>query len=58
LERYRRTRRGLDIRPQAAVESAIGYLRDNQITLIFAPAVGTLHAGTGTAARTITLKAS
>ena len=36
----------------------IGYLREQQIVLIFDPASGTLHAGTGGAAQTITLTAS
>ena len=36
----------------------IGYLREQQITLTYDPAAGTLRAGTGEAAQTITLKAS
>ena len=36
----------------------ISYLREHQITLTYDPASGTLHAGTGEAAQTITLKAS
>ena len=55
--RRRRTRRGTDVRYQAA-EDVIGYLREQQITLTYDPAAGTLHAGTGEAAQTITLKAS
>ena len=55
--RRRRTRRGTDVRHQPA-ERVIGYLRDQQITLAYDPADGTLHAGTGEAAQTITLKAS
>jgi DNA invertase Pin-like site-specific DNA recombinase len=55
--RRRRTRRGTDARHQSA-EDAIGYLRDQQITLAYDPAERTLHAGTGQAAQTITLKAS
>ena len=35
-----------------------GYLRDQQLTLTYDPAAGTLRAGTGQAAQTITLKAS
>jgi hypothetical protein len=56
-QRRRRTRRGIDVRYQAA-EDAISYLREHQIILIFDPASGTLRAGTGEAAQTITLKAS
>ena len=40
------------------LEDVIGYLREQQITLTYDPAAGTLHAGTGEAAQTITLKAS
>jgi hypothetical protein len=35
----------------------ICYLRDQQITLTYDPAAGTLHASTGEAAQTITLNA-
>jgi hypothetical protein len=56
-QRRRRTRRGIDVRYQAA-EDAISYLRGQQIILIFDPACGTLHASTGGATQTITLKAS
>ena len=56
--RRRRTRRGVDTRPQASAEEMIGYLREQQIVLIFDPASATLHAGTREAAQTITLKAS
>jgi site-specific DNA recombinase len=55
--RRRRTRRGTDVRCQAA-EDVICYLRERQITVTYYPAAGTLHAGTGEAAQTITLKAS
>ncbi|MGD0936094.1 MAG: hypothetical protein ABR922_16170 [Streptosporangiaceae bacterium] len=55
--RRRRIRRGIDVRCQAA-ENAISYLREQQISLIFDPASGTLHAGTGEAAQTIALTAS
>jgi len=55
--RRRRTRRGTDVRRQSA-EDAIGYLRDQQITLAYDPAERTLRAGTGEAAQTITMKAS
>jgi hypothetical protein len=56
-QRSRRTRRGIDVRYQAA-ENAISYLREQQIILIFDPASGTLHAGTGETTQTITLKTS
>jgi len=55
--RRRRTRRGADVRYQTA-EEVICYLREQQIALTFDPAAGTLRAGTGQAAQTITLKAS
>jgi site-specific DNA recombinase len=55
--RRRRTRRGTDVRCQAA-EDMICYLREQQTTVTYDPAAGTLHAGTGEAAQTITLKAS
>jgi hypothetical protein len=54
--RRRRTRRGTDVRYQAA-EDVICYLREEQITLTYDPAAETLHACTGEAAQTITLKA-
>ncbi len=53
-QRRRRTRRGIDVRPQATAEDVTGYLREQQITLTCDPATGTLHAGTGAAAQTIT----
>ena len=56
-QRRRRTRCGIDVRCQAA-EDAISYLREQQIILIFDPASGTLHAGAGETAQTITLKQS
>ena len=56
-QRRRRTRRGIDVGYQAA-EGVISYLREQQIILTFDPASGTLHAGTGEAAQTITLTAS
>jgi site-specific DNA recombinase len=55
--RRRRTRRGTDVRCQGA-EDVICYLREQQITVTFDPAAGTLRAGTGEAAQTIILKAS
>jgi hypothetical protein len=36
----------------------IQYLRENQITLTYDPATGTLHTGTGRTIQTITLEAS
>ena len=48
-QRRRRTRRGIDVGYQAA-EGVISYLREQRIILIFDPASGTLHAGTGEAA--------
>ena len=39
-------------------EDVIRFLRENQITLTYDPAEGTLHAGTAGAATTVTLKAS
>jgi site-specific DNA recombinase len=54
----RRTRRGIDVRHHAAAEDVAGYLREQQITLTYDPAAGTLRAGTGAAVRTVTLKAS
>ena len=57
-QRRRRTRRGIDVRYQAAAEDVTGYLSRQQITLTYDPAASTLHAGTGEAAQTITLKAS
>ena len=56
-QRRRRTRRGIDVGYQAAGD-VISYLREQQIVLIFDPASGTLRAGTGEAAQTITLIAS
>jgi hypothetical protein len=56
--RRRRTRRGIDVRRHATAEDVTGYLREQQITLTYDPAAGTLHAGNGKAAQTITLKAS
>jgi site-specific DNA recombinase len=56
--RRRRTRRGADARQQASPQDVIGYLREHAITLTYDPAAGTLHAGTGDTAQTITVKAS
>ena len=54
--RRRRTRRGTDVRYRAG-EDVAEYLRQQQFTLTYDPAAGTLRAGTGDAAQTITLKA-
>jgi hypothetical protein len=56
--RRRRTRLGIHVRHLFAAEDVTGYLREQQITLTCDPAAGTLHAGTGDAAQTVTLKAS
>ena len=52
----RRTRRGSDVGPTAAEGQAIRYLREQQITLTWHQAAGTLQAATGSA-ETITVKA-
>ena len=57
-QRRRRTRHGIDTRYQASLEAVIAYLREQAITLAYDPAAGTLHARTGDAVTTITLKAS
>jgi hypothetical protein len=54
--RRRRTRRGVSVRHHASPEDVIGYLREQQITLTYDPAAGTLHPGAGEAAANITLK--
>jgi site-specific DNA recombinase len=56
-QRRRRTRRGTHVRYQAA-EDVICHLREQEITLAYDPATGTLHAGTGENSQTITLQAS
>lgn len=56
--RRRRTRRGIDVRPRVSPEDVIASLREQQVTLTYDPATGTLHAGTPEAAQTIALKAS
>jgi hypothetical protein len=56
--RRRRTRRGIDTRYQATPDAVIDYLREQAITLTYDPAAVTLHARTGDAATTITLKSS
>jgi hypothetical protein len=57
-KRGRRTRHGIDVRHQATAEDVIARLRERQLTLTYDPAARTLHAGTGDAATTVTLKAS
>ena len=57
-QRRRRTRRGIDVPYQVTAEDVTAYLREQQITLTYDPAAGTLHTGTGDAAQTITFKAS
>jgi site-specific DNA recombinase len=57
-QRRRRTRRGTDARCQATPEDVIAYLRERELALTYDPAARTLHAGTGDAPMTITLKAS
>jgi site-specific DNA recombinase len=54
--RRRRTRRGTDVRHEAA-EDVISYLREEQITLTYDPDAETVHATAGEAAQTFTLKA-
>jgi site-specific DNA recombinase len=56
--RRRRTRRGIDARHQASVEDVISYLREQQISITYDRATGTLHTATAGAATTVTLKAS
>jgi site-specific DNA recombinase len=46
VTRRRRTRRGTDVRCPAA-EDVICFLRQQQITLTYDPAAGTLHAAAG-----------
>ena len=54
--RRRRTRRGTDVRHQAA-EEVISYLREQQVTLTYHPAMGTPQAGTAAAIQIVTRKA-
>jgi hypothetical protein len=56
--RRRRTRRGIDVQYQATAEHVAGYLREQQIILIYDPSVGALHVGTAEATQTIALTAS
>jgi len=57
-QRRRRTRRGLDTRPQASPEDVIRHLREHRIALTYDPASGSLAAGTDQAAQTIAVTAS
>src|SRR5690349_1546764 len=57
-QRRRRTRRGLDTRPQASPEDVIRHLREHRIALTYDPASGSLAVGTDQAAQTITVTAS
>ena len=57
-QRRRRTRGGTDVRPRVTAEDLTGYLREQQLILTYDPAAGTLRAGTGEAAQTITLEAN
>jgi hypothetical protein len=57
-QRRRRTRRGIDVRSQVTAEDVLACLREQDITLTYDPADGTLCAGTAEATQTITLKAS
>jgi hypothetical protein len=56
--RRRRTRRGVDTRRHPSPQEAIRYLRENETTLTYDQAAASLRAGTGGAAKTITVKAS
>jgi hypothetical protein len=55
-QRRRRTRRGADARHQASPEDIIAALRNNDVTLTFDPAAGTLHAEGAAAIQMVTRK--
>jgi hypothetical protein len=55
-QRRRRTRRGADARHHASPEDVIARLRDNQVTLTFDAAAGTLHAKGAAAIHIVTRK--
>ena len=55
-QRRRRTRRGADARHHASPEDVIARLRDNQVTLTFDAAAGTLHAEGAAAIHIVTRK--
>jgi DNA invertase Pin-like site-specific DNA recombinase len=54
----RRTRRGMDVRPQTSTDTMIRDLRERGITITWNPAPGNLQAATPQAAKTVTSKAS
>jgi site-specific DNA recombinase len=55
-QRRRRTSRGPDARHQASPEDIIAALRNNDVTLTFDPAAGTLHAEGAAAIQIVTRK--
>jgi hypothetical protein len=57
-EGRRRRTRGIDTRHQIGPEDVISHLREQQVTLTYDRATGTLCAGTAEASTTITMKAS
>ena len=52
----RRTRHGADARHNASPEDIIAALRNNDVTLTFDPAAGTLHAEGAAAIQIVTRK--
>jgi hypothetical protein len=54
----RRTRAGTDVTSAASPDEVIGYLRENEITLTWNPAVAALQAHATETAKTVTVKAS
>jgi hypothetical protein len=57
-QRRRRTRHGADARHHASPEDVTAGLRENNFTLTFDPAAGTLHAQGAAAIQIVTGKAS
>lgn len=55
-QRRRRTRHGADVRYRASPEDVIARLRENDVTLTFDPAAGTLHAEGAAAIQIVTRK--
>ena len=55
-QRRRRTRRGADARQHTSPEDIIAALRNNDVTLTFDPAAGTLHAEGAAAIQIVTRK--
>jgi hypothetical protein len=49
----RRTRGGTDVRPAAAPQDVIGYLREHEVTLTWDPATATLRARAPETAKTV-----